>query len=91
MFTCLRHLLDTIRTENALPGDRIVPKSLLDDVEKKMQAATGAPSFRSAFVQGSSSRNTSVDDMGGLVSCLRAKSWFKKLEQWGVFFTCFNI
>ena len=75
VFTCLRHLLDIIRTENVLPGDRIVPKSLLDDVEKKMEAATGTPSFRSAFVQGSSSRNTSVDDMGGLVSCLRcAKS-----------------
>ena len=85
VFTCLRHLLDIIRTENVLPGDRIVPKSLLDDVEKKMEAATGTPSFRSAFVQGSSSRNTSVDDMGGLVSCLRcAKSWFNKWEQWGV-------
>jgi hypothetical protein len=60
-----RRLLDQIRTENALPGaDRPVPCSLLQDVRAKLRTAAG---FQTAFVQGSSSRGTSVDDMGGLV------------------------
>lgn len=60
----LVRLLDQIRTENALPGaDRPVPCSLLQDVWAKLGTAAG---FQTAFVHGSSSRGTSVDDMGGL-------------------------
>eukprot|EP00435_Cladocopium_sp_Y103_P075386 s3_g57.t1 len=61
---CGRRLLDQTRTENALPGgDRPVPGALLRDVRAKLRAAA---TFQTAFVQGSSSRGTSVDDMGGL-------------------------
>ena len=68
LFLLPRRLLDQLRTENALPGtDRPVPGSLLRDVRAKLAAAAG---FQTALVQGSSSKGTSVDDMGGLAPWL---------------------